>query len=206
MKIWILYIKTYSGYIVGGLGHWPFSFFVIFLAFSCTSFPDLFIAKITCRSKTGSFIAWISRKTQIKRTSFAESEASSLTAVLSCQLNINLTRITDTEVKLKRTSVPQLACQPTSEMPRGSCYTPHFSDLSTCLVAGQTFSETTRVQNASMVFSQQVGWCSRWATAAACKFVWMCLYGVVGVKEGCNLTPILPLLDACLSFSLLRTD
>lgn len=71
----------------------------------------------------------------------------------------------------------------------GSCYTPHSCDLSTCLVAGQIWK--TAVYDANAILAIGVGPCSYLATAAACKFVWMCLYGVVGVKEGCNLTPFL---------------
>lgn len=63
------------------------------------------------------------------------------------------------------------------------------------------FQSCQTVYDASAILAIRAGLGLYLATAAAaCKFVWMYLYVVVGVKEGCNLTPFL--LQVGLSVSL----
>lgn len=80
-------------------------------------------------------------------------------------------------------------CQPTIEMPGGAVT--GRSDCRRSLSPGR-FQSCQTGYDASAILAIRAGLCSHLAAAAAaCKFVWMYLYGVVGVKEGCNLSPLL---------------
>ena len=118
-----------------------------------------------------------------------ETHGRSLSAITSCQLHINLARITvlraETELR------PSVTTGPAQCQPAPGCLLRATLRQSVRTPCRRADFGAVYVYDASVILVIRVGPSSYLATAAACKFVWMYLYGVLGVKEGCNPTPSL---------------